>query len=217
MSTTTAPEGVHLRADAERNRLRILAAARRVFSARGLDVTLDDIAREAGVGVATVYRRFNDREDLIDHVFQQALVEVADVAESALAEPDPWLGFVALIEGSAELFDADRGLRDVFLNAQRGQREVAMIRERLSPRLEAVLRRAQDDGSIRLDLGPTDVALMLMTLGAVSDHARDHFPDLWRRYLALLLEGVRRREDQALLPGKALTPAEFDVLLSQPS
>jgi AcrR family transcriptional regulator len=210
--TTTKPA---LRADAERNRLRILAAARRIFSERGLDVTLDDVAREAGVGVATVYRRFTDREDLIEQVFEQALVEVGDVATAALADEDPWRALVHLLEGTNELFASDRGLREVFFNATRGHRGVASIRAELTPLAESVLRRAQSAGAVRADVATTDLALLLHMLGAIADKSRAVSPDLWRRYLGVMLEGLREHGEPTLpLPGKPLTNDQFSALLS---
>ena len=84
-----------LRKDAERNRQRILAAAAEVFAARGLDVTLDDIAAHAGVGVGTVYRRFTDKDELIDAVFERQLDPVAALASDSLGSPDACDGLIA--------------------------------------------------------------------------------------------------------------------------
>src|SRR6188768_1525257 len=79
-----------LRSDAERNRQRILQAAEEVFAARGLDASLDDIAAAAGVGVGTVYRRFPDKDALIDALFEDKIRRVHALAEAGLTEPDPW-------------------------------------------------------------------------------------------------------------------------------
>src|ERR1051325_5777449 len=101
--SSLAPTERPLRKDAERNRLRILDAAGERFAQRGLGVTLDDIARHAGVGVGTVYRRFADKELLIDALFEQRLEAMRATAERALAEPDPWNGLVLFFERGCEL------------------------------------------------------------------------------------------------------------------
>ena len=89
-NTTGPASGARpLRRDAERNRQRILAAAAEVFNERGLDVSLDEIARHAGVGVGTVYRRFSTKEELVEALFMERLGAVAAIAEQALKAPDP--------------------------------------------------------------------------------------------------------------------------------
>src|ERR1700760_3898707 len=98
-----------LRADAARNRERILAAATEVFAERGLHVTLDDIARHAGVGVGTVYRRFADKDALID----ERLAAFSQLAEEALAYESPWAGLERFLVSSLEQQAADRGLREL--------------------------------------------------------------------------------------------------------
>src|ERR1700730_11019246 len=92
-----------LRKDAERNRQRILEAARELFTERGLGVTLNDIAHHAGCGVGTVYRRFPDKEQLIDALFKDRVSEMVVVAEEALANPDPWEGLRQFLEDAIEL------------------------------------------------------------------------------------------------------------------
>src|ERR687889_852635 len=97
--STTRP----LRADAERNRARILAAASEVFAERGLDVSLDDIAAHAGVGVGTVYRRFPDKDALIDALFEDKIADVERVAREALEIEDPWEGFETFMRAVCRL------------------------------------------------------------------------------------------------------------------
>src|SRR3954465_10165285 len=102
--------GPSLRADAARNRERLLAAARDLFAQRGLDVTLNDIAHHAGVGVGTAYRRFANKEEVIDALFEQRLDQVADVATQALDDPDAWQGLTTFLERSLRMQLDDRGL-----------------------------------------------------------------------------------------------------------
>ena len=92
--TTTVAAQRPLRRDAERNRIRILASAKVLFAEHGVDVSLDDIARHAGVGVGTVYRRFPDREALIDELFEDKISEIEELAAASLAIDDPWEGLV---------------------------------------------------------------------------------------------------------------------------
>src|SRR6187551_3752942 len=104
--------GRPLRADAERNRRRILVAAAEVFAKRGLDAGLDEIARHAGVGTGTVYRRFPDKALLIDALFESRIDSLLEVARTALARPDAWDGLVHFLEKSIEMQQADRGLKE---------------------------------------------------------------------------------------------------------
>src|SRR5580765_2828224 len=104
-----------LRRDAERNRQRILAAAAEVFNERGLEVSLDEIARYAGVGVGTVYRRFRTKEELIEALFMDRLDMVAALGEEAFASPDPWAGLVSFMERMAEIMAGNLGLRQMLM------------------------------------------------------------------------------------------------------
>src|ERR671933_90846 len=111
---TAAPP---LRRDAERNRQRILDAARELFAERGLAVTLNDVADHAGVGVGTVYRRFPDKAELVEALFEQRLEGIVGLLEEALENPDPWLGLEGFLERVLELQANDRGLKDILVGA----------------------------------------------------------------------------------------------------
>src|SRR4029079_15919418 len=102
-----------LRRDAELNRQRIVEAAREAFAEVGIDAPMEEVARRAGVGMGTVYRRFPAKEDLIDAVFEEALADVEAIATEALQVPDAWTGFRLYIERTMELNAANRGLKDV--------------------------------------------------------------------------------------------------------
>src|SRR6202045_874858 len=97
-----------LRRDAERNRQRILAAAAEVFTERGLDATLDDVARAAGVGVGTVYRRFPDKDSLVSELFRDRIDALVTVAEEACESADPWRGLVDFLEYIASAMAGDQ-------------------------------------------------------------------------------------------------------------
>ena len=170
-----------MRADAARNRDRLLQAARVLFAERGLNVSMDEIARCAGVGVGTAYRRFACRADLIDALVDERVAEVEEHIAKALANPDPWAGFVTFMEAHVAIHVADRGLRDLLHDAKLHER-LAPVRARLQPRLAEILRRAG------LDIAIDDVAVMTQMLTAAADAGGD-----WQRYLKILLAGLDPR------------------------
>jgi AcrR family transcriptional regulator len=207
-----------LRRDAERNRQRILAAAADVFTERGLDATLDDVARHAGVGVGTVYRRFPDKASLADALFDERIDELAGLAERSQAEPDAWAALVSFLENSAEMLATDRGLRQILLFAAQGHDRAACARDRMRPAVECMLKRAQADGQVRPDLAATDIPIIELMLAGVGEYARQVRPTVWRRYLALLLDGLRPGHTPGTpLPEPELTPDEMaEVIRSNP-
>ena len=119
-----------LRRDAERNRQRILKAASEVFTERGLDVSLDEVARHAGVGVGTVYRRFRTKEDLVEALFVDRIEEVAALAEKATHASDPWSGLTGFMQEAATMLAGDLGLRQMMMFATYGGDKVRYARER---------------------------------------------------------------------------------------
>jgi|SRR5437588_5910076 len=180
-----------LRKDAARNRQRILDAAYELFAARGLAVTLNDIAHYAGVGVGTVYRHFPDREQLIDGLFEQRIDEVAALLEEAVEDPDPWHGLTGFLERNLALQAQDRGLRELILGAAGGFDRLARARARLYPIGARLIARAQEAGLLRADLEPQDLPLLQLMLSGVIDVSHDIAPELWRRYLAIVIRGLR--------------------------
>jgi AcrR family transcriptional regulator len=188
MATTTSRP---LRKDAERNRQRIIDAAREVFAERGLGVSLDDIARHAGVGVGTVYRRFPDKEQLIDALFEDRLGEVRRVAGESLEISDPWRAVTHFLERSLELQVRDRGLKELLLSTSTAHARIESGRTRIQPIVAAVLERAQRAGVVRADLTISDLLLLQHAIGEVADYTRDASPEVWRRTLAIALDGLR--------------------------
>jgi AcrR family transcriptional regulator len=201
----TAP----LRADAERNRQRLLAAAKELFAARGLDVTLDDVARHAGVGTGTAYRRFPNKDALIETLMVDRIDELSTIARECLEEPDPWRGIAGFFERALALLVADRGLSDVLFSPGRGRERVAHARGALAPIITEIVRRAVAAGAVRADLSTSDVPIINFMLHTVVDVSREVEPELYKRYLAILLDGLRPRDDVAPLPVAALEMAEF--------
>jgi AcrR family transcriptional regulator len=179
-----------LRADAARNRARILVAAGEVFAERGLDATLDDVARHAGLGVATVYRRFAAKEDLVEALFEQAVTEIVGLAEQAAAMDDSWEGLVWFLERATELQAEDLGLRDVVLHGDDGESRVSRARAKIVPPVTHLVQRAQRDGSLRPDFLATDIPIIELMVSSVAAYTNAVAPGLWRRYLALVLDGM---------------------------
>jgi len=195
----TVPETERpLRRDAERNRQLILEAARQLFTERGLGVGLDEIARHAGLGVGTVYRRFPDKDQLIDALFEERIDAIREIAERALALEDPWEGLVTLLTESIALQVGDRGLKELLVRSDSGLERVCVARDRITPLAEAVMARAAGAGVLRPEIAAQDVPFLHMMIGAVVDAAREEDPELWRRYLALLLAGMRADAEGSL-------------------
>jgi AcrR family transcriptional regulator len=182
-----------LRADAARNRARLLAAAREVFAERGLDATMDEVARRAGVGVGTAYRRFRNRDDLIAALFEERLDDFMAIIDESLADPDPWRGVACFLERSMEMQAEDRGFRDLLLQSAEGRERMRRFRARIRPLVGELVRRAREAGVLRADLVEDDVLLVSLMTGAVADFAHGVDPQLWRRALGLLLDGLRAR------------------------
>jgi AcrR family transcriptional regulator len=186
-----------LRADAERNRRRILVAAAEVFAERGLHATMDEVAERAGVGVGTVYRRFPNRDELIQALFEDRLEQFVALTEACLADPDPWGGLVAFLERTLELQAADRGLKELLHRHAhvRSEDRLPQIRERVEAVLDQLLERARAAGQLRADVVATDLPMISIMIGAAADLAQAEAPELWRRYLLLVIDGLRERRD----------------------
>jgi AcrR family transcriptional regulator len=199
-----------LRRDAERNRRRILEAAAEVFAARGLGVTMDDIAEHAGVGVGTVYRRFPQKELLIDALFEDRIEAFVTLAQQALTEDDPWEALIRFLERGQALQAANRGVKELMQSTAHGRERVGSVRERLAPLGQRLIERAQAAGQLRRDIEVTDLPLIQVMLGAIVDFTRDVEPDAWRRLFAIIVDGLRAREPLTPLEVQALRPDQVD-------
>ena len=213
-----ARPGRLLRADAERNRQRILAAAAELFTERGLEPSLDDVARHAGVGVGTVYRRFPDKASLADALFDERIDALVALAEEARAEPDAWAALVSFLERSGEMLVSNRGLRQILMFAAEGHDRGICARDRMRPAIESLIERAQADGQVRADLRPTDVPMIEFMVAAAAEYAWQVRPTVWRRYLALILDALRPASASGRpLPEPELSPDEMaEVMHSNP-
>jgi AcrR family transcriptional regulator len=198
-----------LRSDAERNRQRILAAAATVFAERGLAASLDDIATAAGVGVGTVYRRFPDKDALIDALFEEKIAKILALAHEGLEQPDPWDGLSGFMRGVCRLQAEDQGLKEALLQVDRGKK-LAVTRNTIAPVAGELLKRAQDAGVVRADLDTHDIPIMHFSVGFVADRTREDSPRYWERVLTIFLDGIRVRRDQPTpMPAPPLDRDQF--------
>jgi AcrR family transcriptional regulator len=181
-----------LRADAERNRAALLAAAREVFGEQGLDASLDEIARRAGVGNATLYRRFPTRRDLIAEVFAGQMTEYVELAEAAMHEPDPWDAFVGYLTRLFELQATDRGLSELLVSTSfDDEPRLADLRTAAQRGASEVIARAVGANVLRSDFTRRDISILMRANAGVVAGSTE--PEAWRRQLSLLLGGLAAR------------------------
>lgn len=203
-----------LRADAARNQARILDAARAVFAKRGLEVPLDDIANHAGVGVATLYRRFPDRESLVAALFELEMRNTVELARTALAADSPWEGFVGLLRAMFRGVAEDKGIRQAFLSSRNGLGAANTSRDELMGLLALVVRRAQDNGSLRTDITAHDIPALMLMVGVVADFASDVRHSIWERYCELLIDSLAADSKRSILMPNALSERELALASS---
>jgi AcrR family transcriptional regulator len=203
-----------LRRDAERNRQRILDAAHVVFAAHGLSASHDDIADEAGVGVGTVYRRFPDKEQLIDALFEARIEEIADAARAAADHPDPWEALVALLMRMQEMQSEDRGLKEIVLGGARGAKRGQVARSLIEPLVARVLQRAKDANVVRSDIELTDLPLIQLAIGTIAESSRDIAPDVWRRMMTVVVDGLRAECARSELATPALDDKQAHAVMA---
>ena len=215
MPEIAPPSERPLRRDAERNRQRILDAARVVFADRGLSGSHDDIAREAGVGVGTVYRRFHDKEELIDALFEERIQEIADVARAATDHPDPWEALVGFLMRTQELQSQDRGLKEIVLGGARGAERAVAARSLIAPLAGQILQRAKDAGVVRSDFELTDLPMIQLAVGTIAESSRDIAPDVWRRMMTLVFDGMRAECARSELVSPALGQEQADAVMAR--
>ena len=208
------PVGRPLRADAERNRARIIEAAAVVFAERGLDATLHDVAEAAGLGVGTVYRRFPDKDALVDALFESELERLAQRAEAVADAPDAWAALTGVLRLLGSEQAANRGLHDVLHHSGAGPTHVAAGRERIMPTIARLLARAQEQGSARADLEVTDLAVVLLMVSSLAQCTEEQQPGSWLRYLELLLDALAARPGQSPLSVAALDEVALTCALA---
>lgn len=159
-----------------------------MFAQRGLDVPVGDIARHAGVGVATLYRRFPTRADLIAGAFEAKMAAYADAVAHALADPDPWAGFCSYIERVCAMQAEDRGFAGVLTMTFPMARQFQAERDRAYQGFAELVRRAQAIGKLRADFVPEDLVMLLMANAGVITSAASAAPETSRRFTAYMIQ-----------------------------
>jgi AcrR family transcriptional regulator len=186
--------GPHRRADAARNHQRLIDAAAEVFAARGLDATLDDIARHAGVNVATAYRHFANKHELAREFLRQCVDRAVAMAEETAAEPDPWTGLTLFLQRSLEMITSNRALVDVLTRAYGAEYFAELLQRTFEP-LAQLLARGRAAGVVRADVAATDFGPILEMLSAVTGLGTPGGQGLPHRYIGLILAGLRPSPD----------------------
>ena len=204
--------GRPLRADAERNRQRLIAAAREVFAERGLHVPMEDIARHAGVGVATLYRRFPTRAHLIAGAFEAKMCAYADAVAQALADPDPWAGFCGYIERVCAMQAEDRGFANVLTMTFPLHKCFEAERDRAFRGFAELVDRAKAAGKLRQDFVGEDLAVLLMANAGVIAGTASAAPHTWRRFAAYMIQAFSA-SNAAPLPPPPTPTAIYRALL----
>ncbi|GAA2404769.1 helix-turn-helix domain-containing protein [Streptomyces glaucosporus] len=203
-----------LRRDARRNRELLLAAARAVYAEQGVDAPLDEIARRAGVGNATLYRHFPTRGALIEAVFGDSLTETMRWGEEVRRGEDPWESLTVYLERVFEGLAADRGANDLMTTGVEGVPSLEALRAHNHETIGVLIRRAQEQGTVRRDVTAEDLLFALAALGRVVPASAAVVPGSWRRYLALLLDGLRA-EAARPLPAPPLTFGQLEEVLRE--
>ena len=184
------PISPRLRADARRNRERLVCTARAVYREQGLEAPLDEIARRAEVGRGTLYRHFPTRDDLITAVFLERMAENVATAERALQLEDPWQGFAEYVRETCRVQAADRGMSDLIAIGH-PNRELRALRSRAYNGFTKLIDRAKANGSLRPDFSPEDLILLTMAAGGISRHTGLSAAPATDRFIALALDGLR--------------------------
>jgi AcrR family transcriptional regulator len=197
-----SPPSHALRADAARNRERIIAAAASVFAERGLEASTAEIAHRAGVGEATLFRRFPTKDDLIDAIIETRMEEVAALADAAADGSDPAAALEHLMQDLVKQFSRDRGFFEAAGERCMSDPKFAALREHGLEAVGRLLKRAQDAGAVRRDLSPSDISFLagsaMYAMEVSKPGLRD---DLWKRYLRVILDGMKPEGASQLRPG----------------
>lgn len=202
VDATTAEEPRRpLRADARRNRERILAVASAAFAEEGFDVGVAEIARRAGVGTGTLFRHFPTKRDLQVAAVLERSAEMRAAIEAAVAEPDPWRAFEGLMTRAVELTAADRCLGHALREGMIDEPRLMALSDEMLTGIETVLARGRAAGVIRADVAPEDVPVLASLVGSTLERFGRSQPELWRRYLGVVLDGLRPAGTTPLEPG----------------
>jgi len=198
-----------LRSDAQRNREALLKAAAEAFAEGGIDVSAREIARRAGVAKGTLFRHFPAKGDLLSAVLAHRMHVLQDLIAEVSCERPPGLGAVAeLMSRGAEMLAADRSFFDAAMRDAAGESELLGVKLELMAALDALVAGAQACGEVRADVAGIDLAMLMMAATNTCAPAQERDPGLWRRYLALMIDGLRP-EAASALPAPAPSAAQL--------
>ncbi|HET9078190.1 MAG TPA: helix-turn-helix domain-containing protein [Acidimicrobiales bacterium] len=210
--TTSRAATRRLRRDAEANRQQILEAAGRLMAERGLATPLEDIAAAAGVGIATLYRRFPSREELVEALFEDRLAAYLADLETAAAMPDGWQALTWYLRSASARQVADRALKEL-LEHDPGHGTVSRLLERLWPLAETLVERARATGRLRRDFTVVDLVFVQQMLASIGTATLPLNATAWERYLTIVVDGMVTSRRDATPPGQpALTVAQLEAL-----
>ena len=195
------------RADARRNRERVLAAAEAVFAESGLKAPVEEVARRAGVGVGTVCRNFATKQALIEAVVGAMYDTLLLDAEAALADPDPARAFEQFVTGLPAFQARHRALADQMANESQLESTTGP-KDKVLRAVSELVARAQSAGAIRADIGPGDVSMLFSGVAHVTAVAGELQPVLRERFVRIILDGLRA-DDPTALPGRPLDFAQL--------
>lgn len=200
--------GAEPRVDALRNRGALLAAAAQAFAEGGIDVSAGEIAKRAGVAKGTLFRHFPAKRDLVNEVLADRLLELAAaVSEIAATRPAGLDAVAELMSRGAELLAADRSFFEAATCAGLADERVASAKRKLAAGLDELVAAAQRSGEVRGDVTGVDIAMLMMAATNTCAPAHVLQPQLWRRYLALMIDGLRPGAT-SVLPGAGRVPAK---------
>jgi AcrR family transcriptional regulator len=180
-----------LRADAQRNLARILDAAREVFAEAGAEASVADVAERAGVGTATIFRRFPTKDDLLAAVVEARLLEIAANARRAAESTDPGGALRRFMTWTAAAHISDRGYCHAEGTALFAQPRIGDLVAELGASVETLLQRAKEAGEVREDVTASDISILLMAVGQAGIKLEPAAPGIWQRYLDIILDGLR--------------------------
>ena len=198
-----SPAGQTLRADAARNRQLLLEAGEREIAEKGLKASVAAITRRAGVAKGTFFRHFATKDDLLAAVVSRHVTELIQTGEQLVDAEEPGEALLEFLIVAA----AQRQQHDVsfLLKAGEADARVVAVRDQLHATIAALVERAHEAGDLRLDVDATDVTLLMCAPNHVVEHATDAAPDLWRRYVAIIFDGLRP-EGARPLPASGVRP-----------
>jgi AcrR family transcriptional regulator len=180
-----------LRRDARVNRERLMTAASAAFAEHGIETSLEEIARRAGVGIGTLYRHFPTREALVEAIVDEKLTAWLAAAEAAVGRKDAWRGLEEYLGRLVELQLEHRALREILVHHGASEGRVAATRERMRLLLDGLIARAHEQGALRHDFTRADLAVLSWSLGPVLEATADVAPHAVRRHLHFVLDGLR--------------------------